>query len=207
MSPSELDTVRNPFSPFPVPTTMSYHSDSEEEEHGPLPMWLEGDSLAPYQGSKPETVKAVLEIANITPEDVVYDLGCGDARIPIAAAEMYGCRAVGIEMFVFDKAEKRLKFDLEKQNPSSPHSIRDLVQIRKEDALLCDMSDCTVCVMFLLPDGLKQMNQRLEELLQKGVRIVTIFWGLKSRKPLKTMDIQNTKIYYYTKESERVDVS
>jgi len=188
----------------PVLTLMSYLSDSDEDEHGPLPMWLEGDSLAPYQGSKPETIKAVLEIADITPEDVVYDLGCGDARIPIAAAEMYGCKAVGIEMFVFDKAEKRLKTELEKQDATGPHLIKDLVTIRKEDALTCPMGDCTVCIMFLLPDGLKQMGERLEALLERGVRIVTIFWGLKTRKPVKTVDVLNTKIYYYTQGSEKL---
>lgn len=177
--------------------------DSSEEDN-PLPMWLEGDSLAPYQGSKPETVLAVLEIAKIVPQDVVYDLGCGDARIPIAASQLYGCRSVGIEMFVFDKAESRLKAEIEKEAISGSHQVADLVTIRKEDALTCNMTDCTVCIMFLLPEGLKQLQDRLEALLDKGVRLVTIYFGLKSRKPIEITQVDTTRIFYYTKDSEKV---
>jgi hypothetical protein len=177
--------------------------DSSEEDN-PLPIWIDGDSLAPYQGSKPETVAAVIGIAEITPRDVVYDLGCGDARIPIAASQTYGCKSVGIEMFVFDKAEARLKAEIQNEANSGSRRIADLVSIRKEDALTCNMSDCTVCIMFLLPEGLKQLEPRLEALLDRGVRLVTIYFGLKTRKPMKTTDVDTTRIYYYTKDSQKV---
>jgi hypothetical protein len=188
--------------PLTVRLTSLMASDSEEDD-SPLPTWIEGDSLAPYQGSKPETIRAVLAIADLTPQDVVYDLGCGDARIPIAAADIYNCRAVGVEKFVFDKAEKRLKSEIAGSDPARSRSLQSLVSIREEDALTCDMRDCTVCIMFLLPDGLKQINDRLESLLDRGVRLVTIFWGLKTRKPIKTANVGLTTIYYYTKESEK----
>lgn len=178
-------------------------SDSEDEEN-PLPLWMDDYSLAPYQGSKPETIAEVLRISDLTSQDVLYDLGCGDCRIPIAAAEFYGCRAVGIEMYVFDKAEKRLKAEIEKQPADAPNRISDLVTIRSEDALNCDMSDCTVCVLFLLPSGLVLMQDRLHQLLDQGVRLVTIYWGLKTRKAIKESKVDSTSLYYYTKDSEKI---
>ena len=178
-------------------------SDSEDDEN-PLPLWMDDYSLAPYQGSKPETVAEVLRLADLTPSDVLYDLGCGDCRIPIAAAENYGCKAVGIEMYVFDKAEKRLKAEIAKQRQSAPNRISELVTIRSEDALTCDMTDCTVCVLFLLPSGLELMQKRMHQLLDQGVRIVTIYWGLKTRKPIKESKVDSTSLYYYTKDSEKI---
>lgn len=176
-----------------------------EEEENPLPMWEDEEgSLAPYQGSKPETVERVLLLADLTPDDVLYDLGCGDCRIPIAASELYGCRSVGIEMYVYDKAEARLKEEIAKQPITAQHRIESLVSIRREDAITCDMTDCTVCVLFLLPAGLVTMQEKLHKLLDHGVRLVTIYWGLKTRKPIKTSEINNTKLYYYTKDSEEV---
>lgn len=178
-------------------------SDSEDDEN-PLPLWMDDYSLAPYQGSKPETVAEVLRMADLTHSDVLYDLGCGDCRIPIAAAENYGCKAVGIEMYVFDKAEKRLKAEIAKQPQSAPNRISELVTIRSEDALTCDMTDCTVCVLFLLPSGLELMQKRMHQLLDQGVRIVTIYWGLKTRKPIKESKVDSTSLYYYTKDSEKI---
>lgn len=183
-----------------------YESD---EDDNPLPTFDDEESLAPYQGSHPDTVKALLALGQVSASDVLYDLGCGDARIPIAAAFQYGCRAVGVEKFVFDKAQRRLADEIEiaKNAPSGACDLQSLVSIREEDALTCDMSDCTICVLFLLPDGLKQLKERLESLLNKGVRLVTIFWPIKFRKPINMITINNTSLYYYTSKSEPVDVA
>lgn len=67
----------------------------EEDENWPFSIWLDGESLAPFRPSSPEAIKLVLELAGVTDKDVVYDLGCGDGRICIAAAKLFGAKAVG----------------------------------------------------------------------------------------------------------------
>ena len=72
--------------------------DEEEEEDNALPHWIEGDSLAPPCQSEIAVVKDILELAQVSEQDTLYDLGCGDGRICIAAATQYCARAVGVEI-------------------------------------------------------------------------------------------------------------
>jgi cyclopropane fatty-acyl-phospholipid synthase-like methyltransferase len=67
----------------------------DEDADWPLPRWVEGDSLAPFQSCQPETVEAILRLAKVTKDDVLYDLGCGDGRVCIGASKQYGAKAVG----------------------------------------------------------------------------------------------------------------
>jgi hypothetical protein len=73
---------------------------NQSEEHNPLQVgfWMEGDSLAPPCGSSISTIHALLQFANVTNDDVVYDLGCGDARVCLEAFALYRCQSVGIEI-------------------------------------------------------------------------------------------------------------
>lgn len=75
------------------------HSD-EEPEHNPLQVgfWMEGDSLAPPCGSSVSTIHSLLDLAEITSDDVLYDLGCGDARVCLEAFARCHCRTVGVEI-------------------------------------------------------------------------------------------------------------
>ena len=67
-------------------------------DESPFPVWLEGDSLAPPCQSTNSVVSSILKLAAVGPDDVVYDLGCGDGRICIAAAEQHQAQAVGVEI-------------------------------------------------------------------------------------------------------------
>lgn len=77
----------------------SFFEERDEAEEDDMPFhWLEGDSLAPPCQSETEVVKDILRMAELTKDDVLFDLGCGDGRICIAAAEKYGARAAGVEI-------------------------------------------------------------------------------------------------------------
>jgi len=73
----------------------AFYVPQDEDEDWPLPTWIEGDSLAPFQTCQAETAADILQLARVNSADVVYDLGCGDARICIAAAKLFGAKAVG----------------------------------------------------------------------------------------------------------------
>src|SRR5438552_19157706 len=78
-----------------------------------------------YVPTPPEVVDKMLEVARVTKKDVVYDLGCGDGRIVIAAAKKYGCKAIG-----FDIDPERIK-DSEKNKAKLPRDVRKLVTFKK----------------------------------------------------------------------------
>jgi hypothetical protein len=82
-------------------TDVDNHDDEHDEpEMNPLQVgfWMEGDSLAPPCGTSIPTIHKILKIASIHSEDVLYDLGCGDARVCLEAWIAYGCRTIGIEV-------------------------------------------------------------------------------------------------------------
>ncbi|KAL6051563.1 Class I SAM-dependent methyltransferase [Balamuthia mandrillaris] len=147
--------------------------DQEEElaeETSPLPTWLEGDSLGPFISTPKEVLLKVLKLAQVTRDDVVYDLGCGDGRLCIAAALKYGCRAVGVEIESQVAELARHAVEL--------NGVGHLVEIRQEDLQKSDISDGTVFIFYLLPDSLDAIKPLLIERLQKGGRIVSIHFPL-----------------------------
>ena len=93
-------------------------------------------SLAPFVATPEEVVDRMLTLAQVTRTDVVYDLGCGDGRIPIAAAKKYGARAVGIDI------DPR-RIDESRANAKAA-GVEHLVEFRLEDALQADVSRATV---------------------------------------------------------------
>lgn len=123
----------------------------------------------------PDDVLAkMLEVAGVTKDDVVYDPGCGDGRIVIAAAKKYGCRGVGIEL-----SPKLVK---EAQAMARRNKVEDLVRFVEDDIYAVDLSEATVVTLYLLP----KMNVKLIPQLQKlkpGSRIVAHDYGFQDRVP------------------------
>src|ERR1043165_6971075 len=99
-----------------------------------LPSYTTGE--VPFVPTPPEVVNRMLDLADIKPGDVVYDVGSGDGRILIAAAKKYGVRAVGIEIDgdLIDKARSRARSE----------GVADLAEFREQDALTADISEATV---------------------------------------------------------------
>ena len=122
-------------------------------------------SLAPYVPSPPEVVDRMLTLAGVTRDDVVYDLGCGDGRIPIAAAKKYGARGVGLDI-----DPRRIE---EARANARAAGVDHLVEFRVENVLTADVSGATVVTLYLLSSSNAKLRPLLTKILRPGSRIVS----------------------------------
>jgi SAM-dependent methyltransferase len=132
-------------------------------------------NLAPYVPTPNDVVDRMLTFAKVTRKDVVYDLGCGDGRIVIAAAKKYGARGVGIDI------------DPERINESIANArtagVEKLVTFKLQDALKTDVSEATVVTLYLLSFANVQLRPLLQKQLKPGARIVSHNFGMGDWKP------------------------
>jgi SAM-dependent methyltransferase len=115
-------------------------------------------------------VRQMLELAEVRAEDVVYDLGSGDGRIPILAAQEFGCRAVGIERDpdLFLQSSKKVQ-DLE---------LADRVLFLNQDFFQADLRPATVVTLYLLSAVNGQLQERMASHLRAGSRVVALDYGV-----------------------------
>ena len=109
-----------------------------------------------YVGTPNDVVAKMLAMAKITKDDVVYDPGCGDGRMVIAAARKYGCRGVGFEIVPKLVAEGR--------QIAKKRKVDHLVSIEDKDIYTVDYSKATVISMYLLPDMIVKLLPALEKM-------------------------------------------
>jgi len=121
--------------------------------------------LAPYVTTPIEVVERMLEMAEVDQDDVVYDLGCGDGRIVIAAAERYGARGVGIDI-----DPRRIE---ESKKNAVESGVDSLVQFFVQDATKVDVSDATVVTLYLLPESNELLRPKFEKELKPGAYVVS----------------------------------
>jgi tRNA G37 N-methylase Trm5 len=123
-------------------------------------------------------VEKMLEMAEIKPGDVVYDLGCGDGRIVVTAAKKYGVKAIG-----FDIDPQRIRESLENVRTNG---VQQLVTIREADIFTLDLSEATVITLYLLPELNMQLIPQLAK-LKPGSRIVSYMFDMEGMiKPAQT---------------------
>jgi SAM-dependent methyltransferase len=138
-----------------------------------------------------EAVDAMLKVAKVGSNDVVYDLGSGDGRIPIMAVQKYNAqRAVGIDINPerIKEAEANLK----------AAGVADRVRFLNEDLFEAKISDATVVTLYLLPSlNLKLLPKLLAE-LKPGTRIVSHAFDMGSWKPLQTLNAGGSTVYFWT---------
>lgn len=120
---------------------------------------------APFVATPPDVVNRMLALARVGASDVVYDLGCGDGRIVIAAARIYGARGVGVDI---DPA----RIDEARENARQA-GVEHLVTFRLEDARQTDVSEATVVTLYLVSALNVQLRPRLTAQLRPGARIVS----------------------------------
>ncbi|RQM11918.1 hypothetical protein DD237_003082 [Peronospora effusa] len=176
------------------PVHFDDESDENEQNSGVF-MWIEGDSLAPPCQSDRDVVSKIVEIARVTPDDVVFDLGCGDGRICIEAAKRFGARARGVEIeeFLIERFRKLIV----------ANEIQQLVSVSHGDLLEEDLSEATVIVTYLLPDALDQLTPKFVKLLNqsdKNVRIICNTWGIRGLTPDERYDVgpyDNVPLFVY----------
>ena len=143
-----------------------------------------------YVPTPPEVVEEMLRIAGVKPGDVLYDLGSGDGRIPIAAAKKFGIRAVGIDI----DAERVW----EAEQKAHGDGVEGLVQFRREDIFKADFHDATVVTLYLHPDVNLRLRPRLWAELKPGTRIVSHQFDMGDWVPEKVVELRGRKVYFWT---------
>jgi outer membrane protein assembly factor BamB len=129
---------------------------------------------AVFVPSPPEVVEKMLELAKVTAQDVVYDLGCGDGRIVVAAARKYRAKAVGVEL---DAAlVKQAREEARRQGALG------LVTIREGDLFAADCRDATVVALYLLPHLNAKLLPKLKA-LRPGTRVVSHAFAIDGIRP------------------------
>lgn len=118
-----------------------------------------------YVPTTSEVVDRMLDMANVQPLDVVYDLGCGDGRIVIAAAKKYGSRGVGVDL---DPARIR-----EARANAKRAGVENLVRFEVADLFKTDLSEATVVTLYLLPELNRRLKPKLFAELKPGARVVS----------------------------------
>ena len=134
--------------------------------------------LAPYVPSPQEVVDRMLTLAGVTESDVVYDLGCGDGRIPITAAKKYGARGVGVDIDPQRIAEANAN--------AKAAGVEHLVTFKLQDAMKTDVSGASVVTTYLLTASNLKLRPLLTSQLKPGARIVTHSFGMGDWTPEKS---------------------
>lgn len=164
----------------PAPRPVGFQGGDEGDVEGgtlslyKVPGHTHPDSLAPFVRTPLPVVRKMLDLAGVSRDDVVYDLGCGDGRIVIEAARRHGTRGVGIDFDI-----RRIR---EARERARKEGVEDLVEFRWQDIREADFSDATVVMLFLLPDSIQGLRQRLAG-LGEGTRIVSHRFDVKGWRP------------------------
>ena len=138
----------------------------------------------------PEVIDAMLDMAKIGPNDLLYDLGSGDGRIPIAAAKKYGIRAVGIDI-----DPQQISQATENAKAAG---VADRVSFRNADLFGANISEATVVTLFLLDTVNEKLRPKLLRELKPGTRIVSHAFRMGDWKPQASRDVGGSRIYMWT---------
>jgi ribosomal protein L11 methylase PrmA len=140
-----------------------------------------------YYPTPPETVAEMLRMAKIKNGDVLYDLGSGDGRIPIAAAKQYGIRAVGIEIDP--------KLVTEAEEKARQANVSGLVRFRNEDMFRVDVREATIVTLYLSEKLNVLLRPKLLRELRPGSRILSHDFRMGDWKPEQTVRVPWGKLY------------
>ena len=128
-------------------------------------------NAGPYVPSPDSAVAEMLKITNITPKDFVIDLGSGNGKIVLTAAKIYGASGFGVE--IQDKLVK------ESNEAAKREGVADRVKFITADLFKTDISQATVLTMYLLPDTVNMLSDKLLKELKPGTRVISHDYGLK----------------------------
>lgn len=131
----------------------------------------------------------MLKLAQVKRTDLVYDLGCGDGRIVITAAQQYGVRGVGIDINPERITEAR--------ENAKKAGVSHLVTFREQDLFEADVSEATVVTLYLLQSVNLKIRPKLEQQLRPGARIVSHSFDMGDWKPDQEQTINGRTIYLW----------
>lgn len=138
----------------------------------------------PFVPTPNDVVAAMLDLAEVTEADTVYDLGSGDGRVVIAAARDRGASAVGIELDpdLADRSREAVR----------AAGLADRVTIRRGDAFKQDLTPATVVTMYLKPLVNAQLRPQLDR-LRPGTRVVSHMFSMPGAKPARRIEVQSAE--------------
>jgi SAM-dependent methyltransferase len=142
-----------------------------------------------WEPSPPEVVEAILKLADVRTNDIVYDLGCGDGRIVIAAAKDFGARGVGIDIDPVRIAESNKN--------AREAGVKNRVKFREEDLFEADFQRATVVTLFLWPSLNLKLLPILKQQLKPGTRIVSYIHDMGDWTPEKETVVNGRPIYLW----------
>ena len=148
-----------------------------------------------FVGTPPEVVDAMLAGVGVKNTDVVYDLGSGDGRIVIAAAQKYGARGVGVEI-----DPQRIK---EAEENARKAGVSDRVHFINADLFDADIHEATVVTLYLLEDLNVRLRPKLLRELKPGTRIVSHRFRMGDWQPEKSLNVGNRAVYFWTVPQRR----
>jgi precorrin-6B methylase 2 len=151
------------------------------------------DLKAPFFPTPMPVVAEMLRVANVNANDVLYDLGSGDGRIVITAAQHFGARGVGIEIdpqLIRDANDNALKA-----------GVADRVRFLRGDIFEADIREATIVTLYLLPDVNMMLRPKLLRELRPGTRVVSHNYDMGDWRPEKTITVTlsdgSHTIYYW----------
>ena len=170
----------------------------ESQQHPPASVIFIEYVVTPH-----DVVSQMLKLAEVRRDDVLYDLGCGDGRILVAAAKKYGCRAVGVDL-------DRLRVRETKAN-AFKNNVADRITVEQKDVLAVDLRPATVVTLYLGRELNHKLVPQLEQ-LRPGARIVSHNFGIEGFPPDKVVrmtsreDHEEHLIYLWVCPLRRPDV-
>ena len=142
--------------------------------------------------SPPEVVEAMLTLARVGPSDLVYDLGCGDGDIVVAAAKSRGARVVGVDL---DPVRIRRA-----RHNAALAGVTDRAVFMEQDLFATDVSQATVVALYLSPDVNARLAPKLMRELRPGTRIVSHDYTLGDLPPDQAVEVplvRTHRVYLY----------
>ena len=136
-----------------------------------------------YEPTPPEVLQVMLRLANVKPGDVVYDLGCGDGRIVIAAAQQFDARGVCIDIDPERIAES--------EENARAAGVIDRIRFLNQDLFATDLGEATVVMLFLSPALNLKVRSKLLRELKPGTRIVSHWHDMGDWQPQQNVRVQS----------------
>jgi len=143
----------------------------------------------PFVPTSPEVVEQMLKLAQVKKTDTVYDLGCGDGRIVVMAAEKFGAHGVGVDI-----DPERIQ---EANENARKAAVTDRVRFIEKDLFEADIHDATVVTLYLLPSVNLKLRPKLLKDLKPGTRIVSHSFDMGDWKPNKEVEFDGRKLYLW----------
>ena len=143
----------------------------------------------PFLESPDAVVTAMLELGQVTDHDTVYDLGSGDGRIVIAAAQRYGCTGVGVEIDpeLVERSEEAAR----------QAGVDDKVSFLRGDFFVADFSPATVVMLYLTPRVNRRLAPRLLAQLAHGTRVVSHRYAIEGWTPERRIKVEGRPLFLY----------